>query len=82
MRSFCRKKLVLGILFSGMMSLAFAAARPAEPVRVDKVKMIERETSRKYIGKITAVDDVSMVARVSGVVLDVPLVTENTASVT
>ncbi|MBR7130478.1 MAG: efflux RND transporter periplasmic adaptor subunit [Lentisphaeria bacterium] len=70
MRSFCRKKLVLGILFSGMMSLAFAAARPAEPVRVDKVKMIERETSRKYIGKITAVDDVSMVARVSGVVLD------------
>ena len=52
-------------------SSAFAApAAQAVPVRVGEVAEISRNISRKYIAKISAVDDVSMVARISGVILE------------
>ena len=67
----CGKKLLFaGIFLIGSAVVAAPAARMAESVRVGKVKMIPRELSRKYIAKISAVDDVSMVARVSGVLLE------------
>ena len=42
--------------------------RPPEFVKVGKVKAISVSKNRRYIGKISAVDDVSLIARVNGVI--------------
>ncbi|MBE6378330.1 MAG: efflux RND transporter periplasmic adaptor subunit [Lentisphaerae bacterium] len=49
---------------------AAPAGRPAVPARVGQVKNAARNISRKYIAKISAVDDVSLIARVPGVILE------------
>ena len=57
------------MLASGNIAGAAPAAQ-AVPVRVGEVTEIARNISRRYIAKISAVDDVSVVARVSGVILE------------
>ena len=46
-----------------------AGERPPESVRVGTVSQLNKETTRRYIGKVTAVYEVSLVARISGVIL-------------
>jgi len=47
-----------------------AVERPPEAVRVGVVTQLTKETTRRYIGKVTAVDEVSLVARINGVILE------------
>ena len=65
-----RKTLLCGILTVGVAASAAPMQRPPESVRAGKVTTMDRMLSRKYIGTVSAVDDVALVARVSGVVLD------------
>ena len=45
---------------------AAGAERPAPTVNVTKVTGVKQSVSKKYVGNISAVDDVNLVARVSG----------------
>ena len=47
-----------------------AVERPPESVRAGVVSQVNKETTRRYIGKVTAVDEVSLVARINGVILE------------
>ena len=62
------------LLFCSVLAASSAAiaapAAQAVPARVGEVAEITRNVSRKYIAKVSAVDDVSMVARISGVILE------------
>lgn len=49
---------------------AAPAGRSAVPAKVGEVVNLQRNISRKYIAKISAVDDVSLIARVPGVILE------------
>lgn len=68
MKNYWSKLLLCGVLTAASGVFAAPAGRPAETVKAGLVKSVPRELSRKYIGKITAVDDVSLIARVSGVI--------------
>ena len=68
MKSNLRKALLCGVLSISGVVFAAPAGRPPEAVRTGKVSSISDEISRKYIGTISAVDDVALVPRVSGVI--------------
>ncbi len=60
------------LLFCAMVAAGIgvrAGERPPESVLVGTVSQLNKETTRRYIGKVTAVDEVSLVARISGVIL-------------
>ena len=69
-----KKWLFCGVLLAGSTLSAAPEKKPAkmvrppETVKVGLVRSVPVEYSRKYVGKISAVDDVSLVARVSGVI--------------
>lgn len=69
MKNSLKKSLICGAIVIGAAVCAAPAAPQGIPVSVGEVQSIASKVSRKYIGKISAVDDVSMVARVSGVIL-------------
>jgi RND family efflux transporter MFP subunit len=70
MKSNFKGLLFLGALLACCSAGAAPAQRPPESVRVEPVQSVVRNLSRKYIGKITAVNDVNVVARISGVIQD------------
>lgn len=70
MKTSFKHLLLCGIIFAGIAASGAPGAAQGTPVRVGEVQSISYDVSRKYIAKISAVNDVSMVARVSGVILD------------
>ena len=59
------------ILVAGIVSalnLSAAMERPAELVRVDRVKTVDASISKRYIGSLVGSIDVSLVPRVSGII--------------
>ena len=59
------------ILAAGIISalnLTAAMERPAELVKVDRVKTIDAAISKRYIGSLVGSIDVSLVPRVSGII--------------
>lgn len=56
--------LVCGVILAAC--TAAGAERPAPTVNVTKVTGVKQSITKKYIGNISAVDDVNLVARVSG----------------
>lgn len=69
MKSNFKKLLLCGTMIFGA-AVSAAPAPQGVPVSVGEVQTIKHKMSRRYIGKISAVDDVSLVARVSGVILN------------
>ena len=59
-----KKFLVCGVILAAC--TAAGAERPAPAVNVTKVIGVKQSITKKYIGNISAVDDVNLVARVSG----------------
>ena len=59
------------ILVAGIVSalnLSAAMERPAELVKVDRVKTVDASISKRYIGSLVGSIDVSLVPRVSGII--------------
>lgn len=68
MRSSWKRVLLSGAL--GAACAVGAAGRPAMPVTVAKVQGVRQSVSKRYVGNMVGVDDVSLVPRVSGVILE------------
>lgn len=63
-----KKFLVCGAVLTAC--AAIGAERPAPVVNVAKVIGVKQSVTKKYVGNISAVDDVSLVARVSGNIME------------
>ena len=61
-----KKFAVLSVVAAGC--AAFAAQMPATPVLVSKVSSVKQNMLKRYVGDLSAVDDVALVPRVSGVI--------------
>lgn len=68
MKNIWNKFLVCGAVFVAL--TAGAAERPAAMVKVGKSVGVKQSVSKKYIGNISGVDDVSLMPRVSGIILE------------
>ncbi|MBE6375293.1 MAG: efflux RND transporter periplasmic adaptor subunit [Lentisphaeria bacterium] len=68
MKNSWKKLIVCGVILLG--AEVFSAERPPENVLVGTVRSVPVQSSRRYIGKISAVNDVSLIARVNGVIFE------------
>ena len=66
----CGVMVAASALFAAEEKKSAAAARPPESVVVGKVQSIPVTVGRRYIGKVSAVEDVSLIARVNGNILE------------
>lgn len=66
MKSFWKRMLVSSFMLIGFAGVS--AERPPEKVVGGKVESVPVEIGRRYIGKVSAVNDVSLVARVNGTI--------------
>ena len=70
MKRVCKGLLICSMTAACFVLAAAPAGSPAVPAKVGKVTNAQRNISRKYIAKISAVYDVSLIARVPGVILE------------
>ncbi len=61
-----KKIAIISVIAAGC--AAFAAQMPATPVLVSKVSSVRQNMLKRYVGDLSAVDDVALVPRVSGVI--------------